>query len=84
MLKKDKENTTNEKRDGEKLFSNRKKKCPLPTVVLPTLWQFILGLHNGFIFEQDNMEVLGKVLLHDHYINISMVQVRSEISEFCW
>lgn len=37
MLKKEKENTTKEKRDKEKLFSNRKKKCPLPTVVLPTL-----------------------------------------------
>lgn len=70
MLKKDKENTTKEKRDEEKLLSNRKKKCPFPTVALPTLWQFILCLHNGFIFEQDNMEIIGKVLLHDHYIYI--------------
>lgn len=83
MLKKDKENTTKEKRGGEKLLSNRKKKCALLTVVLPTLWQFILCIHNGFIFEQDNIEVLGKVLLHDHYINISMVQITSENSEFC-
>lgn len=83
MLKKDKENTTKEKRGGGKLLSNRKKMCALPTVVLPTLWQFILSVHHGFIFEQDNTEVLGKVLLHDHYINFSMVQVRSENSEFC-
>lgn len=37
MLKKDKENTTKEKRGGGKLLSNRKKMCALPTVVLPTL-----------------------------------------------
>lgn len=81
MFKRDKENTTKEKRGGEKLLSNRKKKSVLLTVVLPTL--FILYLHNGFISEQDNTEVLGKVLPRDHYINFSMVQVRSENSELC-
>lgn len=83
MLEKNKENTAKEKRGRENLFSSRKKKCAFPTVALPTLWCFILCLHSAFIFEQDNMEVFGKVLLYDHYINIPMVQIRSEDSEFC-